>query len=136
MPTWYVVQVDLDETDPLVAKDWGVYHVKWYIRHHEDAKSMLQCNCRFWPEIHEIIPDGGFGPLYPVSPHKVAKTLEKQGNRFGWYQLDINLAENGLVGPFDFAPNHKIPNAAWDQLRIKAAEQKLDVESAFERTSL
>jgi len=55
---------------------------------------------------------------------------------YGWYQMDLNLAEIGLVGPFDFESNYKIPNAAWEQLQLKAAEQNLNVTSAFEQNPL
>lgn len=136
LPTWYLVQVDLDETDPIVAKDWGIYHVRWYIRHHEDAKRRLQCNCRFWPEIHEIKSDGTFGKLYPIRPHKVNKLLETKGKLYGWYQMDVNLAETGLLGPFDFGSDWIVPKPAWNQLKLKAAELDLNVNSAFEQTPL
>jgi hypothetical protein len=131
-PTWYVVQVDLDETDPIAAKDWGVYRARWYIRHHRDSKKNLHCNCRFWPEIHELNSDNSFGPVYPVGPEKAEAFVVKHSNRYGWYQLDVNIAEAGLVGPFDFDKEYHIPNAAWDQLRIKAAEQNLNIANAFE----
>jgi hypothetical protein len=31
---WYLVQVNLDKTDPLAAKELGRYWVHWMIRHH------------------------------------------------------------------------------------------------------
>jgi hypothetical protein len=67
-----------------------------------------------------------------VRPDKAEAWVTAHSNRFGWYQLDVNIAEMGLVGPFDFDKDSHIPNAAWDQLRIKAAEQKLNIENAFE----
>jgi hypothetical protein len=37
--TWYLVQVNLDKTDPLAAKELGRYWVHWMIRHHVNCLS-------------------------------------------------------------------------------------------------
>jgi hypothetical protein len=51
--TWYLVQVNLDKTDPLAAKELGRYWVHWMIRHHVNCLSKQIRLCRFWPEVHE-----------------------------------------------------------------------------------
>jgi hypothetical protein len=68
-----------------------------------------------------------------VRPSKADSVINKRPDQYAWYQHDVNIAENALVGPFDFAKEHTIPNEAWDRLQEKAAEQKVDVSSAFER---
>jgi hypothetical protein len=59
--TWYLVQVNLDKTDLLAAKELGWYWVHWMICHHVDCLSKPTRLCRFWPEIHECATN----PLQP-----------------------------------------------------------------------
>jgi hypothetical protein len=54
--TWYLVQVNLNKTNPLAAKELGRYWVHWMICHHVDCLSKQTCLCRFWPEVHERTP--------------------------------------------------------------------------------
>jgi hypothetical protein len=82
--------------------------------------------------MHELNSDNSFGLMYPVHPDKAEAWVVAHSNWFGWYQLDVNIAEMGLVGPSDFDKDSHIPNAACDQLRIKAAEQHLNIKNAFE----
>ena len=35
--TWYLVQVNLDKTDPVSAKELGHYWVHWVLRHHVES---------------------------------------------------------------------------------------------------
>jgi hypothetical protein len=111
---WFLVQVDLDETDPQLALQFGRYHCRWYIRHCEDSHKELTRRCRFWPEIHEV-QDGVLSTMLAVRPDKVLKFL-KSRNDVAWYQLDVDLAEHKLVGPFNFLPKNLVDHTHWDRL--------------------
>jgi hypothetical protein len=45
--------------------------------------------------------------------------------------LETPIAEEALVGPFDFEENNHVPQEAWDRFREKAAELNHNVQSAF-----
>jgi hypothetical protein len=117
---WHLVQIDLDETNNRQARKIGEYHVRYYVRQFDDAKKKLVRNCRYWPLIREIKPDGYFGDIIVLRPSKVEETLRKKPYTRGWYQGKVNLADNGLVGPFNFATkqgsSHLIPKAIWTAL--------------------
>ena len=126
--TWYVIQVDLDETNERRARKTGEYHVRYYIRHFTDAKKRLSRNCRYWPLIREIKPDGSFGDIVVIRPGKVDETLTKKVYTRGWYQSEANLAEDGLAGPFNFSnrqgETHRIDEGVW-----KALEEHEEVKN-------
>ena len=132
---WQLCQVDLDETDPVMAREWGRYYVKWLMQHPEDKRKrrLLPCNSRYWPRINQIKTDGSEGNIQQVRPAKVEEFLKKNEHLFQWTGEDINLAELALVGPINFAAEHKLPNEAWDRLREKSAELNIDTNDAFER---
>jgi hypothetical protein len=117
---WHLVQVDLDETNERQARRMGVYHVRYYVRHFADSRKRLVRNCKFWPLIREIKPNGEFGDIVVIRPQKVEETLAKRVYTRGWYQSEINLAEDGLVGPFNFAnkegETHRIDDEVWKTL--------------------
>jgi hypothetical protein len=123
---WHLVQLDLDETNNRQARTVGEYHVRYYVRHFGDAKKRLVRNCRFWPLIRELKPDGSFGDIIVLRPNKVEETLKKKPYTRGWYQDTMNLAEEGLVGPFNFSTlqreTYRIDHDIW-----KALEQCSDV---------
>ena len=120
---WYLVQVDLNETDPHAAKQVGRYHCKWYVRHADDSREMATRNARFWPEIH-VIRDGVLAEMILVRPNKVTTFLRDKGSRkYAWYQDEVSLGEDRLVGPFDFKSGtqdrprqHCVDSAQWDEL--------------------
>jgi hypothetical protein len=123
---WHLVQVDLDETDPQRAKRLGEYHTKYYIRQYEDAKKRRVMDCRFWPLIRELRADGNFGAIVMVRPSKVDEILAKKAYTRGWYELETNIAEDGIVGPFNFDTSgeaNRIAPKYWDELLSEAKEQ-------------
>ena len=79
-------------------------------------------NCKFWPLIREIKPDGNFGDIAVIKPPKVDETLAKKVRARGWHQGATNLAEDGLVGPFNFSnvlgETCQIGDEAWKALEI------------------
>ena len=102
--SWHVVQVDLEETNYRQAKTIGECHVKYYVRNVTDAKKKLVRQCKHWPLIREIKqPSGEFGDIIVLRPNKVEELLAKRPYTRGWYQGTVNLAEQGLVGPFNFS---------------------------------
>ena len=118
--TWHLVQADLDETNERRARKMGEYHVRCYIKQFADAKKRLVRNCRYWPLIRALKPDGSFGDIVYIRPCKVEKTLTKKVYTRGWYQSETNLAEDGLAGPFNFSTlqgeTHRIDEEIWKVL--------------------
>jgi hypothetical protein len=106
--SWHLVQVDTEETNNRQAKRVGEYHVKYYVRNAMDSRKRLVRNCRYWPFIREIKqPSGEFGDIIVLRPNKVEETLAKKPYTRGWYQDTVNLAEKGIIGPFNFSQNSK-----------------------------
>jgi hypothetical protein len=75
-PTWFLVQVNQPQTDYRTTEDLDMYRVKWWIRHHQGSKTSLQCNCRFWPEVHKLNPNVSLGPTQPVKLTKADRFIE------------------------------------------------------------
>jgi hypothetical protein len=127
---WHLAQVDLDETNQRAAKTQGTYHVRYYIRHHIQSKTRVTRLCRYWPLIREIRPDGHFGDIIMIQPDRVEKHLAKKPLTRGWYQMEANIAENGIVGPFDFTridgESHRIAPHHWMALLEKGTELNID----------
>jgi hypothetical protein len=119
---WFVVQVDMDETDPYSAQQFGTYHCRWWIPKQDDAKQRNIKDCRFWPEIHEL-RQGIMGDMVMFRPARVNKILNKKNSKWVWYQRPINLMDDLVAGPFDFTPisttnpeHNRIPITMWNQL--------------------
>ena len=107
-PKWHLVQVLLDETDRDDARTQGKYQVRFQIRHSGDSKHRSQRHCRYWPEIHVLRSNNTFGVMQQVRPEKVEKFLDANQTTAAAYDLEVDLMEHGIIGPFDFVP----PNAA------------------------
>jgi hypothetical protein len=99
---WRLASVDLDETDPAVAKSMGIYRVRWYIPEPNDTKTLSLIHCRYWPEIRT-----DQGRLNPLRPEKV-KAILLADDTLEWTSNDFPLYENNIVGPFDFT-TQRIP---------------------------
>jgi hypothetical protein len=65
-----------------------------------------------------------------VQPDRVKKHLAKKPLTRGWYQMETNIAEDGLVGSFDFSrincETHCIAPHHWMALLEKGTESDLD----------
>jgi chemotaxis protein histidine kinase CheA len=127
---WHLVQIDLDETNPRLAKATGEYHAKYYIRNYAQAKKRTTRNCKYWPLIRELRPDGNFGAIVMIRPEKVDELLAKKPYSRGWYQREENIATNGLIGPFDFTQidqeSHRIEARHWKELLTLSAEHNIE----------
>ena len=130
--SWYVTQVDWDNTYEKAAKEQGIYHLKWLIPHHIDVKKRIRRECRYWPEVHELDSEGALGTMRPLNPSKATREyLDKQG--WAFYAYDMNLLKDRLVGPFDFdrineEPN-RINNEVWQQLMTHKQAGHLNLRS-------
>jgi hypothetical protein len=109
-PEWHLVQIDLDATNPQLAKTVGTYCALWMTPHHNDRTHYPLTHCRFWP--HLIRQTRDTTQSVYVSPDKVEHALRNDPT-LTWLSADVNLAEDLLVGPFDFAtmaPDGSRPN--------------------------
>jgi hypothetical protein len=81
--SWHLVQADLDKTNKRQARKMGEHHVRCHMRQHTDTKKGLVQNCRFWPLMRALKPDGSFGETVVIEPNKVDETLGKQARTQG-----------------------------------------------------
>jgi hypothetical protein len=124
--SWHLAQVDVDERNYRQAKTIGECHVKHCTRNFTGAKKKLVRHCRHWSLIRKITqPSGNFGDIIVLRPSKVEETLAKKPRTRGWHQGTVNLAEQGLVGPFNFLIDPPgqflIHQATW--MALEAAEE-------------
>jgi hypothetical protein len=136
---WLLVHIDLDATDPKLAKTVGTYHVKRYTPHHQDRYKYPLTHCRFWPDIRQCnASDRTVLEPLPTSPDKALQCLRT--NKLAvWLEDDINLTSDLLTGPFDFTgtPTSKRRNTSrrsynidlsdWDKLVINGRKNGIDV---------
>jgi hypothetical protein len=103
-PHWHLVRIDMDATDPRLAKTMGTYVARWYAPHHTDRVNHPLTHCRFWPDVRtRASPSDPPTELVPISPSKVEQWLASQeGSLAVWITDNVNLATDLLVGPFDF----------------------------------
>ena len=100
---WSLVQVDLNETDPVAARDFAIYRVKWYDVNEQDSKTKPVVECRFWPKLQEFDDDGSFVRYLQMKPNKVSNYLSHIAES-DWCQADVALGEDRLVGPLISRP--------------------------------
>jgi hypothetical protein len=58
-----------------------------------------------WPLREIKQPSGEFDVIIVLRPNKVEEILATKPHTQRWYQGTVNLAEQGIVGPFNFAIN-------------------------------
>ncbi len=129
--TWYLVQVNLDKTDPVAAKELGRYWVHWMIRHHTDSRSKQTRLCRFWPEVHERTADPlqPYGRIVPVRPGRQDSVLKNHDRIL--YEDDVDLASGLLHGPINFdADGCVISEFHWAAMIAKATLRGIDTDNA------
>ena len=98
---WYLVRVDMDQSDPVSMSKYRVYPYIWHIIKYKDCNKYPTTECRFCTEIRMENNDGTLGKRLPVRPSKVNKLLQKN-QKYVWCQDDIYLDEHRVVGPFQF----------------------------------
>jgi hypothetical protein len=133
-PVWRLGQIDKDDSSPSVAKQSGIYRVRWWSQQHDDAKSRSIVDSRFWPDVRKLRADGSIGQPYLVKPLKIGECLATDPT-LRWLADDFPLAECLIVGPIDFyqkrlglrgtkrraisEANH-VDNVYWQQLENRA----------------
>ena len=136
---WYVVQARVHDDDTETMRNEGKYTVWFYIREHDNSKTRQLRNCRYWPEVHQVRANGNLGPITPIRPGRVEAIVNDQPEKFRVYEQTVDLCENGIVGPFDFAvPKHyqkeanRIAFEEWEELKTAAQQHNLDVSDIEE----
>lgn len=86
-------------------------------------------SCGYWPLIKEYTEAGTFGPTVRIQPHKVYETLDKNPMKLGWYQLEINIIEGGVFGPFNFETRFTVPKQAWEALIQNGERIEIDISN-------
>ena len=77
--------------------------------------------------IHELRSDDTLGVMCVIRPNKAEETVRNNPRTRAWYKLEINLAEDALVGPFDFASNQQIDEIVWEKLKEEAQQRDVDI---------
>ena len=138
-PRWYIVQAKLSDDDDETTRNEGQYTVWFYIREHTNSKTRQLRNCRYWPEVHQLRPNGRMGQIIPIRPGRVDTLIKEQPTKYKVFEQTLNLCEAGLVGPFDFAvPKHyqqeanRIAFEEWEELKAAAQQHGLDVSDIEE----
>ena len=136
---WYVIQVRLDDDDTETTRNEGKYRVWFYICEHSNSKSRQLRNCRYWPEVHQLRPNGMLGLIVPIRPGRVEQTITAQPDKYKVFEQTVDLLEKALVGPFDFAvPKHyqnesnRVAFEEWEDLKMAAKQHNLDVTDTEE----
>ena len=139
LPNWYLVQVDLEKTDPVEAHQQGKYICKWWIKHHTDSLKRKTRDCRFWPDVRQFNEKGVLTQLLLISLDKCERFLERWNKKYGWFQDEVCLAEHLLVGPFDLInkpgprslrkmEKNRIDDEIWERLKFVGQARRLDMK--------
>jgi hypothetical protein len=80
--------------------------------------------------------------MISVRPNKVNGVLKSKPHMRGWYQMEINIAEDGLIGPFNFTTRqessntetHHIREEIWKALETEVREEEPTVDISDVRT--
>jgi hypothetical protein len=129
--TWYVVQLDMDETNEKLAKTKGQYHCKWYIPNPSSRREIS--NTAFWPLIKEYTDEETYGKTIIARPDKATNMLKRQPHRYAWYQKEVNIIEDAVSGPFDFEKGFTVPDKTWNEVRERASQHKINVANITEK---
>ena len=103
---WYLVQVDMDNSDPATMREYGVYCCWWYIRKHKDCTKHPNTESHFWREIRTKDQNDTLENMLLVRPSKVHNLLQNNYT-YIWYQYGISLADHRIVVPFQFGRETK-----------------------------
>jgi hypothetical protein len=132
---WYIVQIDWDNSEEEKAETKGIYMAKWLIPHHTDSKTRQLAQCRFWHEIHELLPNGDLGPVIRmVAPPKATEDYLEKMN-WDFYEWEVDLTQDGLLGPFDYCTVRKerfhIPSEVWKSLIDRVDPEAVDLSNIY-----
>jgi hypothetical protein len=95
-----------------------------------DSQKRPRTACRWWPEVHEKQRDGSQGCIRVIAPNKATRKFITKRN-YMFYEWEMNLATDQLVGPFNFVhtnnESHRISDAVWTELETVADPAKIDL---------
>ena len=74
---WYLVQVDMNQSDPVAMRFYEVYLCHCYIRYHENCTQHRTMEYRFWTDIREMKQDGTLGFFLPPRPLRVNGFIQR-----------------------------------------------------------
>jgi hypothetical protein len=104
--TFRLGQVDWNARDPALTERFGIYRIRWWRQHLEDATSRSIVDSRFWPDVWTLKANGNFGHVHAVRPDRAAAATANDST-LHWRCGDVSLAEDLIVGPFNFSQVRK-----------------------------
>jgi len=136
---WKVGQVVTKDSNPHAMKTYGQYRMRWFIPNSTDAETLSTTDCQFWADFRTLQSDLSLGRQAIVKPSKAEGRL-RDSTAMIWAQDDVNLAEDRIVGPFNFekrripGPGRTktvsntsfIPEATWNKLERLAGISSID----------
>ena len=139
--TWQLIQVDWDQTYTPSAKQNGIFSTRRYRINPDDIFNRAPVDCRFSPDVWEWMPDQRKHVPRYVKRERLTLALQKNQN-LKWPLTQVNLAEDLIVGPFDFSTRKppaylqdgppepdRIANAHWNILEDRAREFHIDTSN-------
>ncbi len=93
-----------------------------------DSETKKVRQCKFYPLVRELLKGGWPGAMIMVGPTQIEKFLDKHEAKYFWYQMEVNLMDHILTGPFEFMrdPMWTIPSGVWETLIEKAADMEIE----------
>jgi hypothetical protein len=104
--TFRLGQINLNASDPALTDRFGIYRLRWWRQHLDDATSRSIVDSRFWPDVWTLKANGNFGHVHAVRPDRAAAATASDST-LHWRCGDVSLAEDLIVGPFDFSQVRK-----------------------------
>ena len=133
---WHLAQARLAADDTTECREQGEYRIRFFIREPSTSSTRTLRNCRYWPEIHRRQPDGTMGQRIPIRPGKADTLLTTSPNHYMPYEIELNLLQHGIVGPFDFAhprdynqEANRIAFEHWEELKDKAEQYHINTDN-------
>ena len=139
--TFRLGQVDWNARDPALTDQFGIYRVRWWWQHLEDVTSQSIVDSRFWPDVWMLKANGNFGHVHAVRPDRAAVATANDLT-LHWQCGDVSLAEDLIVGPFDFSQvckpmqgpkrcavseHNRVDETYWNLLLARAHQFGIDV---------
>jgi hypothetical protein len=77
LPSWFMIQVDLDKADLVAIKQQGMYWVHWMVHHYMDCLHIPTKESHDWLEVHKKTNDlmNPYGPIIPIMPRQHVAVL-------------------------------------------------------------
>lgn len=122
--TYRLVQAEPTRSYGVAMRDYGVYRCKSWDKHLHDAEKLAARDCRYWPDVRHVTPSGALDKRQPVSPETVKRFLQQNQGLFVWREEDINIADDRLVGPFNFNIQRVPSSNTTSTTRTRASSRK------------